>query len=295
MQNKILLGHIFAIIVILFWGLTFVSSKVLLKDFTPIEMLFDRFLLATIALLVFSPKALKFDSVKTEFYAALVGFSGVTLYFVFENNALIYSNASNVCLIVSTAPFFVAILNHLLDKHQKLGKGFFVGFVIAMLGIACLSFGTISLKLNPLGDILALGSAIVWGIYNMFVVKLQRRGLSTINITIKSFFYAVVLTLPLMYFYGYEIKLDRVFAPINILNYLFLAVLASSAGFWMWNKSIECIGAVKTNIYIYATPVITAIGAVLLIDEKLTVYSIVGMILAISGLVISQIKRKEKK
>lgn len=292
MHNKILLGHIFAIIVILFWGLTFVSSKVLLSDFSPIEMLFDRFLLATVVLLFFSPKALKIDSLKTEFYAVLVGFSGVTLYFVFENNALIYSNASNVCLIVSTAPFFVAILNYLLDKNQKLGKGFFVGFVIAMFGIACLSFGTISLKLNPLGDILALGCAIVWGIYNMFVVKLQRRGLSTINITIKSFFYAVVLTLPLMYIYGYEIKLDRLLDTTNILNYLFLAVLASSVGFWMWNKSIEYIGSVKTNVYIYATPVVTAIGAVLLIDEKLTIYSVIGMVLAISGLIISQFKKR---
>ena len=47
MTRRTLIGHLFAIVVIIFWGMTFVSSKVLLKDFTPIEILFDRFVIAT--------------------------------------------------------------------------------------------------------------------------------------------------------------------------------------------------------------------------------------------------------
>lgn len=288
MQRKLILAHICAVIVILFWGMTFVSSKVLLKDFTPVEILFNRFVIATLTLLLLAPKALKIISWRVELYSAFCGFYGVTIYFVFENNALRFSNASNVSLIVSTAPLFVAILNRLTDRNARLGKYFLLGFFIAMSGIACLSFSSLSLQLNPEGDLMALGCAVVWGLYSVYVVKLHRLGISTMVMTIKSFFYAVLCTVPCMFFYGYDLKPDCLLKPVNIVNYLFLAVLASSLSFLIWNKAIAYLGSVKTNVYLYATPVVTAAGAVICIDEKITVYLLLGMVLSIAGLVISQ-------
>ncbi len=44
MNNKNTLGHISAILTVLIWGTTFISTKVLLTHFTPIEILFFRFL-----------------------------------------------------------------------------------------------------------------------------------------------------------------------------------------------------------------------------------------------------------
>ena len=94
---------------------------------------------------------------------------------------------------------------------------------------------------------------------------------------------------------GYELKADCLLKEVNIVNYLFLAVLASSLSFLLWNKAIEYIGSVKTNVYIYAVPVVTTVSAVLLIDETITEYTLLGMVLAISGLVISQLKVKFNK
>ena len=293
MTSKIIIGHLYAIFIIVVWGLTFVSSKILLRDFTPVEILFDRFLLATLALFVVCPKSLKFISWKVELYSALVGFFGITLYFVFENNALIYTNAANASLIVSTSPFFVGLLNYFLDK-DKPNLNFFIGFVVAIIGIFFLSFGSLSMNINPIGDLLAVGSAVVWGFYNLFVVKLQRMHISSFTITAKSFFYSVVLTLPLM-FEDYSIKADRLIEPINLINYAFLALLASSLSFFLWSKSIEYIGSMKTNVYIYGIPVVTAIGAVFILDEKFNIYSAIGMTLAIGGLVISQFKKKQRE
>jgi len=293
MTSKIIIGHLYAIFIIVVWGLTFVSSKILLRDFTPVEILFDRFILATLALFLMCPKSLKFISWKVELYSALVGFFGITLYFVFENNALIYSNAANVSLIVSTAPFFVGLLNYFLDK-DKPTMNFFIGFVVAIIGIFFLSFGSMSMNINPIGDLMAIGSAVVWGFYSLYVVKLQRLNVSSFTITTKSFFYSVVLTLPLM-FEDYSIKADRLIEPINLINYAFLALLASSLSFFLWSKSIEYIGSMKTNVYIYGIPVVTAIGAVFILDEKFNIYSAIGMTLAIGGLVISQLKKKQRE
>lgn len=74
MQRKLIVAHLCAVIVILFWGMTFVSSKILLRDFSPIEILFNRFVIATLTLLLLAPKALKFISLRVELYSAFCGF-----------------------------------------------------------------------------------------------------------------------------------------------------------------------------------------------------------------------------
>ena len=290
MQKNLIVGYIFAITVVVIWAMTFVSSKVLLEDFTPIEVLFDRFVIATLALLILRPKALKFTSFKGELFCALSGLFGITLYFVAENTALTLSNASNVSLIVSTAPIFVAIGALIRNRKQKLGFNLILGFILAMIGIACISFSSLKLELNPLGDLIALSCAIVWALYSLCVDKATNMGIKTLDLTIKTFLYATFLTVPLMGIYGYEIKFEALLKPINIGNYLFLSLLASAFSFILWTKANHFLGIVKTNICLYAVPAVTAVGAVLIIDEKLTIFNFIGMVLAIAGTVISQYK-----
>lgn len=105
MQNKILMGHLFALVTILLWGTTFISTKVLLRSFTPIEILFFRFIMGLIVLFLIYPYRLKVTDKKQEWIFAGAGLSGITLYYLFENIALVYAPASNVGVITATAPF----------------------------------------------------------------------------------------------------------------------------------------------------------------------------------------------
>ncbi|MCR5085039.1 MAG: DMT family transporter [Succinivibrionaceae bacterium] len=291
-RHRALTGHLCAIAVILMWGLTFVSSKVLLADFTPVEILFDRFVVALLALLAIAPKALRFHGWRAEGYAALAGLFGITIYFVCENTALIYSSSANVSLIVSMAPLFVALLNLIIDRSTHLGWPFALGFLLAMSGVGVLTLGSLELSLNPLGDALALAAAVEWGLYSLCLVKLQRLGLGSVEITAKTFLYSLILTVPLMG--GYELKWERLCDPTNALNLLFLGVLASSLCFFAWSHAVALIGSVRTNIYIYAIPVITAAGATLLIAEPITMHLILGAALALGGLALSQAGTRRK-
>ena len=105
MQNKILMGHLFALVTILLWGTTFISTKVLLRSFTPIEILFFRFIMGLIVLFLIYPYRLKVTDKKQEWIFAGAGLSGITLYYLFENIALVYAPASNVGVITATAHF----------------------------------------------------------------------------------------------------------------------------------------------------------------------------------------------
>ena len=95
MTNKTAAGHLSALITILIWGTTFISTKVLLQDFQPIEILFFRFVLGLIALFLVHPHPLKGTSLRQELTFAAAGLSGVCLYYLLENIALTYTMASN--------------------------------------------------------------------------------------------------------------------------------------------------------------------------------------------------------
>ena len=92
-----------------------------------------------------------------------------------ENIALTYTMASNVGAIISVAPFFTAILSRLFLKSEgKLRANFFIGFVVAMAGVALISFNGSRMELNPMGDLLAVLAAFVWACYSILTRKNSR-------------------------------------------------------------------------------------------------------------------------
>lgn len=146
-------GHLAALLTILIWGTTFISTKVLLTDFQPVEILFFRFVAGTLALFLVCPRLLKGTTWKQELVFMGAGLCGVCLYYLLENIALTFTMASNVGVIISVAPFFTALLSRLfLKQEERLNIGFFIGFLVAMAGIALISFNGSALQLNPVGD-----------------------------------------------------------------------------------------------------------------------------------------------
>ena len=177
-------GHLAALFTILVWGTTFISTKVLLADFQPVEILFFRFVLGLVALLAADPRPLKGATAKQELTFAAAGLCGVCLYYLLENVALTYTMASNVGVIISVAPCFTALLSRLfLRQEEKLGVRFFAGFGVAMAGIVLISLNGSALQLNPVGDLLALLAAFLWACYSILTKKIAGFGFRTILTT----------------------------------------------------------------------------------------------------------------
>ena len=135
-RRRIVFGHVSALLVILMWGTTFVSTKVLLVSFQPAEIMFFRFLLAYAALWILYPHKPQIGPLRRELLYLLAGLCGVTGYFLMENFALTYSYASNVSILISVAPMVTGIFAHFLLKNERLHWRFFLGFVVAIGGIS---------------------------------------------------------------------------------------------------------------------------------------------------------------
>ena len=296
MANSTAKGHLVALITILIWGTTFISTKVLLVDFQPIEILFFRFLMGLLALLIVYPHRLKGTTMKQERVFVAAGLCGVCLYYLLENISLTYTMASNVGVIISVAPFFTAILSHLfLKQDEKLQANFFIGFIVAMLGIGLISFNGASLQLNLIGDLLALLAAFLWACYSILTRKISSFGYNTILATRRVFFYGILFMIPALFLFDFKLDLSRFVNMTYLMNILFLELGASALCFVTWNFAVKILGAVKTSIYIYLVPVITVAASVLIIHEPVTWITGIGTILTLAELLISEKKHIRKE
>ena len=287
-MNKKAAGHLAALATILIWGTTFISTKVLLVDFEPIEILFFRFIMGFLALLIVYPRRMKETTKRQEAVFAAAGLCGICLYYLLENIALTYTMASNVGVIISIAPFFTAMLTHLFTKNEKLRANFFFGFVVAMAGICLISFNGAQMHLNPVGDLLALAAAAVWACYSVLTRKISDFGYHTIQTTRRVFAYGIMFMVPALFLFDFRIGAERFLNPVYLGNLIFLGLGASALCFVTWNMAVKILGAVKTSIYIYLVPIITIVTSALILREPVTLMSGVGTALALLGLFLSE-------
>ena len=296
MDKKATAGHITALITIVIWGTTFISTKILLADFKPIEILFFRFLLGLLVLIAVYPKWLRIKDKKQELTFAAAGLCGICLYYLLENIALTYTMASNVGVIISVAPFFTAVLSHVfLKTEEKLKAQFFVGFIVAMAGICLISFSGSELKLNPVGDILSIVAAFIWAVYSLLTRKIGSYGYNTVQTTRRIFTYGILFMLPFRFIFDFKLDMQKFVKPEYALNLIYLGLGASALCFVTWNYAVKVLGAVKTSVYIYIVPVITVVTSVIVLKEEITWMAAIGIGLTLIGLSLSESKLNFKK
>lgn len=282
-------GHLLALAVTVVWGTTYISTKVLLEAFHPVEILVFRYVLAWVILFLCAPRPMRPTSFRSELPFVGAGLSGLTFYSLLENYALTFSMASTVGLIVSSAPMFTALLLWLSRQTRRPGASFFVGFALAMAGIALISVAEgEAFDLDPIGCLLALGSAISWGFYGLCLNAAQRQGLSDLLVTRKVFFWGVLFTLPFCLGTGITFDLARFAQPVMLGNTVYLGVAASALCFLAWNKASALIGPVATNVYLYLMPVITVAASFLILGEPVTLFTLGAIALILAGLWLSQ-------
>lgn len=300
-KNKKLTGNLCALYSVLVWGTTFAVTRNLMNSFNAAEILFTRFLIAfavlgTARLIKGKDKISTEYNRKDELLFFLSGLTGLFLYGTLEILSMKYTYTSNTSTIVSTNPFFIAMFAVLLLKEKKPRWTFFVGFLIAISGVALISFnGATQFGLNPLGDGLALLCAVAWGLYTSIVKKLSNKGYSTVFITRHTYFWGSVIMGISLPFFGINSDFSRFTGTSAILSLLFLGVIASCTCFLTWNFATSAIGPVSSGIYIYSLPVISIITAALVLKERVNVFSAVGIAVVIIGTVISSLKKSESK
>ena len=288
-MNRQTVGHLAALFTILNWGTTFIATKVLLRDFTPVEILVFRFILGMLALYVACPRLLRVRDRKQELTFVAAGLTGGCLYYLLENIALQYTTAANVGIIVATAPMFTALFAWKAGQERRPDRRFFLGFLVAILGICLISFHSVAeVSLDWRGDLLTLVAAAIWGVYSLLVKKINTFGYNILQTTRRTFFYGLLFMIPAAGFMDFKWELGRLNQGSSLAIFLYLGIGACAMCFVTWGIAVTHLGPVKTSVYLYLSPVITMVCSVWVLHEELTLPSLMGAILTLGGLVVSQ-------
>ena len=272
----------------LVWGVTFVCTKVLLEYMGPLEILTARTLLGFAALCLTRPRILRLQERRHELLFAAAGLSGAFGYYLAENTALQFADASFVSVAVSTAPLFTAALGFIVLREKGLSVRFLVGFILAISGIALISFQEGPAHASVLGVVLCLAAAFAWAIYSIIIKRLSNRGYETIATTKRVFAWGLAWMVVTHLATGETPTLQAYSEPVVWGNLVFLGLMASAGCFVTWGFSVKHLGPAAASAYIYLQAPITVIWAVILLGEPLTGAIVGGFALVLAGLVLSE-------
>jgi drug/metabolite transporter (DMT)-like permease len=269
------------LLAMVFWGTSFIATKVALEELTPLMIIFFRLVFAISLLSIFALYTKRDFSIKLKSHLWIILLSLIASFHLWiQVTGLQYTTAVNTGWIIGTAPVFIAILGSIFFK-EKLTVQKISGILIAFAGLLLLiSRGDISSLsfISHKGDFLILASAFTWSIYSMVNKKI------TIN-------YSPVMTILFLFIMmaiiiGPFTVNNEYFLAISHLSFktwsavLFLGIFCSGVSYVLWAKSLSEMEATKTGAFLYFEPFVTVISAWLLLKENITA------LIIISGLII---------
>ncbi len=269
--------YIALMLAVLFWGLSFVATKVALESFTPFCLIFFRFFAASIFFVIFFYRTgfppLKKKAVKSLMLLAIMQ---PGLYFTFETVGLQYTSATKTSLIIATIPVFVLVLSAILLKERVRPLNLF-GIILSLAGVAILVFGgqaTTKLHGMLIGDFLIFGAVLSASVY---MVMARRLG-STIpshQITGMQIIFGAVLFFPAFLWDLPKLHWGAV-STDSLIALIGLTVFATIGAFLCYNYALTKIPAARASVCINGIPLVTVFGAWVLLGESLTVVQFCG-------------------
>lgn len=287
-MNRVLY-HILAILTIVIWGTTFVSTKVLINSgLSPEEICLCRFIIAYICIWIFGPKRLFGNTIKDEIILALLGVTGGTIYFWTENTALKFLPVADVTFLTSGTPIFMGIIMSIFFRDFKLTPKQWLYSVIAFIGVAIVIYsGAQGIHFSLIGDILCICASLSWCIYSVFVRKISGK-YPTLFMSRKIFFYGSLSLIPFFLMEPFNATMDIFMQPKVWGNLIFLGVIASMVCFTTWNLSIKHLGTVITTNYMYINPVVSILSAIIILGESVSVLSVIGCFIILGSVYLIQ-------
>ena len=282
--SRLLNKWVVLIFTILFWGFAFTAIKYSVGHLTPLELAALRFAVADVFFVAgIALSGLRID--RNDFPVVFtLGIFGVVIYHTALNAGEIYISSGVASLIISTAPIFVLLFSWAF-LNEKITKLKVLGTLIAFAGVATLSKPEAS-NGNVFGILLVLLSAISAAAYTVLGKKLMGKYDS---ITLTS--YAMMLgSIPLLAFAlpaAGKMLESPDFPDFSLISsVLFLGVFSTYLGYQGWYYFLQREEASKASVFLLAIPFVAIIAGAFLLDEAITVLTVIGGIAVVFGIIL---------
>lgn len=286
-------ARLLLLLCVIFWGWSFVATKIAVEYVNPVELLALRYVFAIpILLAVVFAKKIKFKFERRDKVAILLGSAIITVHFLIQITGLKYTSATNTGWIISITPLILAVLAFFILK-EKIGARQIIGIVTATIGILLLvSKGELTNLdwLSSTGDWLVLGSAHTWAFYAVatkYVSQRQSPLAVTVGVLAPS---ALVIIL----YAAFVCDLSKFWhLPLEpLLAIIFLGVFAMGMAHWFWQEGMAKLGAARAGIFLYLEPLATTGLAVPYLHEEFGVFTAIGGMMVLAGVYVAEKRKK---
>ncbi len=272
---------------ILIWGLSYISTKVLLDYLAPMDIAFFRFVLASLAMLLIALFKKPQKLARQDTFRLIAGGAiGIPVYFIMENNGLKLTTAGMASMIIAIIPVLNVLTGVLFFKEKNTWRNW-AGVALSFLGVYLIvsygigsSCGVAGGTLG--GNLLILMAAVSWTVFTRVNAPLLKKYNSfTVN------FYQILagtlflgfLTLP----GGVNLE---VFVPVVIANLLYLGILSSALAYFLYLFALKSLGTTTVTTFINLIPVFGVLGGVFILGEVVFPGQILGGLVVILGVIM---------
>jgi drug/metabolite transporter (DMT)-like permease len=285
MNNKIL-GALFLSLAASIWGAMYVVVKVVVEVVPPMELVWMRYVIAviTLAIIGFSMKQSWRIAKKDWLIIFLVGLFGNTISIVTQEMGTMLSTAQMGAIITSTTPAFMVLFARVILK-EKITIKKCLSIVLATVGVGIIvGSGQIDVP-QQLGGFYLLIAALTWALMSVLVKKIPSQ-YSQIVITTYSSMVAVILLTPLVLPRLNNLDLSSVLQPTISGGLLYLGIVSTACGFFLWNKGLQLMNASSGGLFFFFQPIVGTFLGWLLLGETIGITFWLGTILIFSGVFI---------
>ncbi len=293
MKNFQIPAPFFAVAAMLFWGLSFIWSSVLLKYYEPVTIIFIRLIISSVFLFIIIYIFRQREKIAKKDYRLifLSALFNPFLYFLCENYGLKFSTPTIASVIIATIPVFAPLVAW-VTLREKLAPINFLGIFISFGGvILMLITHDLSLDADIRGVLFLFGAVLTALFYSVTLRKLTAT-YSALTIIAYQNLIGIALFFPLYLFFEAPAMTEVRLNSEIIISMLFLGILASSVSFVFFAHSVKLLGISKSNIYSNLIPVFTALFSYILLSEPFSVRKITGILLVIGGVYLSERTKK---
>ena len=296
MQKNNILTYILLVLTAVFWGGSFVLTKEIFlsaPSITPSIIVTLRLVVASTVFVPFLLIAKKWQKIERRDikYFFLLAFLEPFTYFLCENNGIKLVPGGISSIIIATIPVFVPFGLY-FAYHEKLYKINIIGVLLSLIGIAVMISGDgmiadISMK----GILLLFGAVVIAVLYTIVLMKVVKR-YHPFTITVHLNLIGLVYFVPTLLIFDFQNFMDVTFTVKIFAMIACLGIVCSTLSYVFFNYGIIKVGASRASVFNNSIPVFTLIFAAMLGQEGITITKVLGMAVAISGVVIAQIKPK---
>jgi drug/metabolite transporter (DMT)-like permease len=282
--------YFLVILAMIFWGFSFVAFKIANQSFRPITIVTLRLFVSIFFLFGFAWSFKRLNKIKRkdQKWLWLMAIAEPFFYFLGEAYGLTMVTATIGAVIVSTIPLIVPFGAYYLYK-EKLTPMNYLGLLISFGGVLLVVLNKSgSLAASPKG-ILLMFVAVLSAVGYTLIVKKLADDYSPITITAYQSFYGLLMFIPIFLIFELpHLDFSQVSTP-SLLTVAYLGVFGSGICFIIMAMAIRELGAAKSNIFANLIPVVAAILSFFLLKEAMPLLKILGIIIVILGLLLSQI------